>query len=89
MPPFSAREGGLVVACAIQLFAYAEVRPARTGFRLVSEDGGNGKTESVNGDKWQQSVVLELKPGVWNIRILADNWKCGPLIREMKIENAN
>ncbi len=38
VPPFSAREGGLVVACAIQLFAYAEVRPARSGFRLVSED---------------------------------------------------
>ena len=41
VPPFSAREGGLVVACAIQLFAYAEVRPARTGFRLVSEDLGD------------------------------------------------
>jgi D-glycero-alpha-D-manno-heptose-7-phosphate kinase len=38
VPPFSAREGGLVVACAIQLYAYAEVRPARSGFRLVSED---------------------------------------------------
>jgi D-glycero-alpha-D-manno-heptose-7-phosphate kinase len=40
VPPFSAREGGLVVACAIQLFAYAEVRPARSGFRLISEDLG-------------------------------------------------
>jgi hypothetical protein len=58
-------------------------------FKFISEDGATARTEPVNGDKWQQSVVMELKPGVWNIRILADNWKCGPLIRDMKIEKVN
>jgi D-glycero-alpha-D-manno-heptose-7-phosphate kinase len=38
VPPFSAREGGVVVTCAIQLFARAEVRLGGSGFRLVSED---------------------------------------------------
>ncbi|HEY8197403.1 MAG TPA: hypothetical protein VIG04_10515 [Gemmatimonadales bacterium] len=38
VPPFSAREGGVVVTGAIQLFARAEVRLGGTGFRLVSEE---------------------------------------------------
>jgi len=38
VPPFSAREGGVVVTSAIQLFARAEVRLGGSGFRLVSED---------------------------------------------------
>jgi D-glycero-alpha-D-manno-heptose-7-phosphate kinase len=38
VPPFSSREGGVVVTAAIQLFARAEVRLGGTGFRLVSED---------------------------------------------------
>ena len=38
VPPFSAREGGVVVTGAIQLFARAEVRVGGSGFRLVSED---------------------------------------------------
>jgi D-glycero-alpha-D-manno-heptose-7-phosphate kinase len=38
VPPFSAREGGVVVTAAIQLFARAEVHLGRTGFRLVAED---------------------------------------------------
>lgn len=38
VPPFSAREGGVVVTSAIQLFARAEVRLGGIGFRLVSED---------------------------------------------------
>ncbi len=38
VPPFSAREGGVVITGAIQLFARAEVRPGGRGFRLVSED---------------------------------------------------
>jgi D-glycero-alpha-D-manno-heptose-7-phosphate kinase len=38
VPPFSAREGGVVITAAIQLFARAEVRLGGTGFRLVSED---------------------------------------------------
>jgi D-glycero-alpha-D-manno-heptose-7-phosphate kinase len=38
VPPFSAREGGLVVTAAIRLFARAEVRLGGTGFRLIAED---------------------------------------------------
>lgn len=38
VPPFSAREGGIVITAAIRLFARAEVRVGGTGFRLVSED---------------------------------------------------
>lgn len=38
VPPFSAREGGMVVTAAIQLFARAEVRLGGSGFRLISED---------------------------------------------------
>jgi D-glycero-alpha-D-manno-heptose-7-phosphate kinase len=42
VPPFSAREGGVVVSAAIELFAQAEVRPGGTGLRLVAEDLGAG-----------------------------------------------
>jgi D-glycero-alpha-D-manno-heptose-7-phosphate kinase len=38
VPPFSDREGGVVVTAGIQLFARAEVRLGGSGFRLVSED---------------------------------------------------
>lgn len=38
VPPFSAREGGVVVTVAIQLFARAEVHLGGSGFRLVAED---------------------------------------------------
>jgi D-glycero-alpha-D-manno-heptose-7-phosphate kinase len=38
VPPFSSREGGVVVTAAVQLFARAEVRVGGSGFRLVSED---------------------------------------------------
>lgn len=38
VPPFSSREGGVVVTAAIRLFARAEVRLGGSGFRLVSED---------------------------------------------------
>ena len=38
VPPFSAREGGVVVTAAIQLFARAEVQLGGSGFRLVSDD---------------------------------------------------
>jgi D-glycero-alpha-D-manno-heptose-7-phosphate kinase len=41
VPPFSAREGGLVITAGIQLFARAEVRLGGSGFRLVSEDLGD------------------------------------------------
>jgi D-glycero-alpha-D-manno-heptose-7-phosphate kinase len=40
VPPFSTREGGVVVSAAIELHARAEVRPSGTGFRLVAEDLG-------------------------------------------------
>jgi len=38
VPPFSTREGGMVVSSAIGLSASAEVSPRESGFRLVSED---------------------------------------------------
>jgi D-glycero-alpha-D-manno-heptose-7-phosphate kinase len=38
VPPFSAREGGAVVAAAVQLYAHAELQPGRSGFRLFSQD---------------------------------------------------
>ena len=40
VPPFSAREGGMVVSAAIGLYAHAEVRPGGSGLRLVAEDLG-------------------------------------------------
>ena len=40
VPPFSTREGGVVVSAAIGLHAHAEVRPGGTGLRLVAEDLG-------------------------------------------------
>jgi D-glycero-alpha-D-manno-heptose-7-phosphate kinase len=42
VPPFSAREGGVVVSAALGLCAHAEVRPGGTGLRLVAEDLGAG-----------------------------------------------
>jgi D-glycero-alpha-D-manno-heptose-7-phosphate kinase len=38
VPPFSAREGGVVVTAAIRLFARADVQLGASGFRLISED---------------------------------------------------
>jgi D-glycero-alpha-D-manno-heptose-7-phosphate kinase len=38
VPPFSSREGGVVVTAAVRLFARAEVRLGGTGFRLIAED---------------------------------------------------
>lgn len=40
VPPFSSREGGVVVSAAIGLCAHAEVRPGGRGLRLVAEDLG-------------------------------------------------
>jgi D-glycero-alpha-D-manno-heptose-7-phosphate kinase len=40
VPPFSTREGGVVVSAAIGLCAHAEVRPGGNGLRLVAEDLG-------------------------------------------------
>lgn len=41
VPPFSTREGGVVVSVAIQLYARASVEPIARGFRLCSEDLGD------------------------------------------------
>ena len=38
VPPFSAREGGVVVSAAIGLHAHAEVRPGGEDLRLTAED---------------------------------------------------
>lgn len=38
VPPFSSREGGLVVTAAIRLFARAEIQLGGSGFRLISDD---------------------------------------------------
>jgi len=40
VPPYSAREGGVVVSGAIALYARAEVQPRARGFELVSDDLG-------------------------------------------------
>jgi len=40
VPPFSTREGGVVVSAAIGLRAHAEVRPGGRGLRLIAEDLG-------------------------------------------------
>ncbi len=40
VPPFSEREGGVVVNLAIRLFARASVEPVPRGLRLLSEDLG-------------------------------------------------
>jgi D-glycero-alpha-D-manno-heptose-7-phosphate kinase len=38
VPPYSAREGGVVLAAAVQLYAYAEVQPRESGYVLTSKD---------------------------------------------------
>ena len=40
VPPFSTREGGVVVNAAIGLFVRAELRPEGTGFHLIADDLG-------------------------------------------------
>ncbi len=40
VPPFSAREAGVVVNAAIGLFVRAELRPEGTGYHLIAEDLG-------------------------------------------------
>jgi D-glycero-alpha-D-manno-heptose-7-phosphate kinase len=41
VPPYSTREGGVVVAAAVQLYSHAEVCAIESGFHLVSEDLGS------------------------------------------------
>jgi D-glycero-alpha-D-manno-heptose-7-phosphate kinase len=41
VPPYSAREGGVVVAAAVQLHAYAEVTPRDAGYLLIAKDLGD------------------------------------------------
>jgi D-glycero-alpha-D-manno-heptose-7-phosphate kinase len=40
VPPYSVREGGVVVAAAVQLYAHAVVRPGGSRYRLVAQDLG-------------------------------------------------
>ena len=40
VPPFSTREGGVVVSAALGLCAHAEVRPGGSGLRLAAQDLG-------------------------------------------------
>jgi D-glycero-alpha-D-manno-heptose-7-phosphate kinase len=40
VPPYSVREGGVVVSAAVQLYAHAEVRPGGSCYRLVAQDLG-------------------------------------------------
>jgi D-glycero-alpha-D-manno-heptose-7-phosphate kinase len=40
VPPYSAREGGVVVAAAVELYAYAEVTRRESGYLLRSRDLG-------------------------------------------------
>jgi D-glycero-alpha-D-manno-heptose-7-phosphate kinase len=41
VPPYSAREGGVVVAAAVQLHAYAEVTARDAGYLLIAKDLGD------------------------------------------------
>ena len=50
VPPFSAREGGVVVSAAIGLRAHAQVVPGGDEIALVSEDLGERVTISVTGE---------------------------------------
>ncbi len=54
VPPYSAREGGVVVAAAVQLHAYAEVAPREAGYLLMSKDLGQAEEfadlEALAGD---------------------------------------
>ena len=50
VPPYSAREGGVVVAAAVQLHAYVEVTPRAAGYLLMSQDLGEAQElETVEG----------------------------------------
>ena len=44
VPPFSAREGGVVVSAAIGLYAHAEVRPAARGCTWLPRIWGRAST---------------------------------------------
>lgn len=59
VPPFSAREGGTVVAAAIGLYARAEVRPGEPGIRLVANDLGHA-TEAPDLSRLERNGPLVL-----------------------------
>ena len=54
VPPYSTREGGVVVAAAVRLYAHAEVTPHDAGYHLVSEDLGEeqelGSADRLEGE---------------------------------------
>ena len=57
--------------------------------RLIADDGTTTDTQPVNGDKRQQSGVLKLQAGAWQVQIQPLGWKGDPVLREMKIEKAD
>jgi D-glycero-alpha-D-manno-heptose-7-phosphate kinase len=59
VPPFSTREGGTVVAAAIDLQARAEVRPGEPGIRLVARDLG-AEAEAADAAGFERSGPLAL-----------------------------
>ena len=58
-------------------------------FKLTSDGGASGMTAPIKDDKWHQTGVLELKAGVWLICLYPQKWKASPLLREVRIENAD
>jgi D-glycero-alpha-D-manno-heptose-7-phosphate kinase len=59
VPPFSTREGGTVVAAAIDLQARAEVRPGEPGIRLVARDLG-AEAEAADAAGFERGGPLAL-----------------------------
>jgi D-glycero-alpha-D-manno-heptose-7-phosphate kinase len=64
VPPFSAREGGVVVSAAVQLYAHAEVRLGGENYRLVGEDVGTELVASHPSELAGNGWLALLKAGL-------------------------
>jgi D-glycero-alpha-D-manno-heptose-7-phosphate kinase len=64
VPPYSAREGGVVVSGAIAVYARAEVRPRSRGFELISEDLDARLTLAAPGDLAAAEPLPLLRAGL-------------------------
>ncbi len=64
VPPFSEREGGVVITAAVRLFARAEVRLGGSGFRLASEDLGDEVEVSDSAGLVNDGRLCLLKAGL-------------------------
>jgi D-glycero-alpha-D-manno-heptose-7-phosphate kinase len=64
VPPFSAREGGVVVTAAIGLYSEARVTPGGTTLRLVSEDLGDSVELSGAAELADDGRLSLLKAGL-------------------------